>query len=144
MASDFLPASSQRLTEMTANYFFSCCALGYHANQYPGGDKLPRDQYRQHADGRDDGLLDITPDSPQAFSLWYHNREKSVDIPGRSAVVETPRTFHSMYRKMRPVIRFSWLVPPGPEQLRLFVSFLHYIGLAARLQSERLKCSSLD
>ena len=70
--------------------------------------------------------------------------KKSVDIPGRSAVVETPRTFHSMYRKMRPVIRFSWLVPPGPEQLRLFVSFLHYIGLAARLQSERLKCSSLD
>mgnify|MGYP001634655237 FL=1 len=76
VASDFLPAGSQRPSEMTANYFFSCCALGYHANQYPGGDKLPRDQYRQHADGRDDGLLDITPDSPRAFSLWYHNREK--------------------------------------------------------------------
>ena len=28
------------------------------------------------------GSLDITPDSPHAFSLWYHNREKSVGIPG--------------------------------------------------------------
>lgn len=76
VATDTLSADVSRLPAMTANYFFSCCALGYHANQYPGGDKLPREQYQQHADGRDDGLLDIDPDSPEAFSHWYHNREK--------------------------------------------------------------------
>ena len=49
--------------------------LGYVANNYEGLDLSPRDQYFKHADGRDGGLGEIDPDSPEAFSDWYHNRE---------------------------------------------------------------------
>ena len=49
--------------------------MGYVANNYEGLDLSPRDQYFKHADGRDGGLGEIDPDSPEAFSDWYHNRE---------------------------------------------------------------------
>ena len=49
--------------------------LGYAANNYEGLELSPRDQYFKHADGRDGGLGEIDPDSPEAFSDWYRNRE---------------------------------------------------------------------
>ena len=76
IGTDTLPPSTKRLPEMTANDFFRCCALGYQANNYLGTEKTPREQYRQYADGRDDGLGELPPDSPEAFSLWYHDREQ--------------------------------------------------------------------
>jgi len=65
-----------RLPLMTANDFFSFCALGYRANDYKGCEATPREQYYQHADGRDEGLGEIDPDSPDAFENWYHHRER--------------------------------------------------------------------
>ena len=64
-----------RLSNLTANNFFRFCTLGYAANNYEGLELSPRDQYFKHADGRDGGLGEIAPDSPEAFSDWYHNRE---------------------------------------------------------------------
>ena len=71
---DDLDRSVPRLKEITANDFYRWCALGYHANHYPGQEMPLRQQYLRHADGRDDGLGEIDPDSPEAFEDWYHNR----------------------------------------------------------------------
>jgi len=61
-----------RLPEMTAGIYFECCRLGYKANKYKGSNKLDgKELYRRHADGRDDGLLDLDPDSAEEFTAWY-------------------------------------------------------------------------
>ena len=64
-----------RLPAMTANDFFRFCAMGYAANNYPGCDKPPKEQYYLHADGRDDGLKEIDADDPEAFHTWLNDRE---------------------------------------------------------------------
>ncbi len=64
------------LKTMTANDFFSYCALGYKENNYDGCDLPPREQYYKHADGRDDGLGEIDGDSPEAFNAWLHDRSR--------------------------------------------------------------------
>jgi len=73
-------ASSERpkdlLEQMTANDFLKICSYGYAANNYRGIEKSPREQYILHADGRDDGLLDIEPDSPEAFYSWLTDRTR--------------------------------------------------------------------
>lgn len=60
----------ERLSEMTANDFYRFCALGYKAMGYDGCDLPLRKQYDKHADGRDEGLEEIDPDSPEAFRKW--------------------------------------------------------------------------
>jgi hypothetical protein len=64
-----------RIDKMTANDFYSYCALGYAANKYEGTDWPLRQQYERHADGRDDGLGEIDPDSADAFHDWLCNCE---------------------------------------------------------------------
>lgn len=50
--------------------------LEYAANNYDGQAFAPKAQYYRHADGRDDGLKKIDPDSAEAFADWLENREK--------------------------------------------------------------------
>lgn len=76
-ADESLTHGKALLSTMTANDFFRFCAMGYKANNYKGTEKSPREQYYLHADGRDDGLRDIDPDSPDAFAEWYNTRNKS-------------------------------------------------------------------
>lgn len=64
------------LRKMTANDFYRFCAMGYAANNYSGQELTAKEQYYLHADGRDDGLKKIDPDSPEAFADWLENREK--------------------------------------------------------------------
>lgn len=59
-----------------ANDFYRFCALGYAANNYDGQAFALKAQYYRHADGRDDGLKKIDPDSAEAFAGWLENREK--------------------------------------------------------------------
>ena len=65
------------IQNMTAAMFYRFCALGYQENCYDGCELPPKDQYYRHADGRDDGLRDIDMNSVEAFSEWYHHRNKS-------------------------------------------------------------------
>ena len=65
----------QRLPSMTANDFYRFCAYGYEANGYKGTDRTPVEQYYLHADGRDDELREIDPDSPEAFHQWLTERK---------------------------------------------------------------------
>lgn len=65
---DYKP--KQRLSHMTANDFYRYCAIGYKAMGYDGCELPLRKQYEKHADGRDEGLEDIDPTSPEAFREW--------------------------------------------------------------------------
>lgn len=70
-----------RMSSVTANDFFRFCALGYAENRYKGCDKSPKEQYYLHADGRDDDLGDIDPDSPEAFRSWLNDKSRFIGHP---------------------------------------------------------------
>lgn len=74
VGTDKLPPDAPRLPSMTSGDFFRFCAMGYAANHYSDTDKTLLEQYRRHADNRDDGLCDLDQNSPEAFADWYHNR----------------------------------------------------------------------
>jgi hypothetical protein len=64
-----------RLPEMTADLFFDVCRLGYEANDYKGIEKsTSKELYREHADGRDEGLLTLDGSSAEVFDKWYHDK----------------------------------------------------------------------
>ena len=63
-----------RLASMSTGDFYRFCAMGYAANNYSGCEKTPKEQYYLHADGRDEGLEDVDPDSPEAFDAWLSDR----------------------------------------------------------------------
>ena len=65
-----------RMEKMTANDFYRFCAMGYRANNYSGGELSPKEWYLRHADGRDEGLREIDPDSPEAFDVWFFDRDR--------------------------------------------------------------------
>lgn len=75
-ANSRLSENEPRLAHITANDFNRFCAMGYQACGYDIAEKSPKEQYSRFADGRDDGLSEISPDSPEAFALWYHNSER--------------------------------------------------------------------
>ena len=62
-----------RMSSVTVNDFFRFCAMGYAENHYEGCDKSPKEQYYLHADGRDEGLGELDPDSPEVFHAWLHD-----------------------------------------------------------------------
>lgn len=66
---------------MTANDFFRACAIGYKANNYKDCTRTPKEQYKANADGRDEGLTEIDPDSPEAFEEWYFRNDRGGGHP---------------------------------------------------------------
>lgn len=66
---------------MTANDFFAACAIGYQANNYKDCTRSPKAQYEGNADGRDEGLTQIDPDSPEAFEEWYFRENRGGGHP---------------------------------------------------------------
>ena len=63
---------------MTADHFFDYCKIAYIAGQRkddPIDKSLSgREMYESYADGRDEGLLEITGNSPQEFSDWLDGK----------------------------------------------------------------------
>lgn len=66
------------LTAMTADDFFRYCEICYDANDYFPNSKAitPKEKYRKMADGRDDGLLEVPGDQPQALAEWYETHPR--------------------------------------------------------------------
>ena len=64
------------IPHFTAGEFYKLCSLGYKANNYKGCDKTPKEQYYLHADGRDENLGDIDPDSEEEFIAWLHDNTR--------------------------------------------------------------------
>lgn len=58
---------------ITANDFFNACAIAYKANNYKDCTRTPLEQYKGNADGRDEGLTEIDPNSAEAFEKWYNS-----------------------------------------------------------------------
>ena len=67
---DYRHIISNKLPTMTANDFYRFCSIGYNANNYEYCELSPKEQYYKHAEGRDNGLSEIDPDSPEAFYEW--------------------------------------------------------------------------
>jgi len=66
-----------RLHEMTARKYFEYCRLGYMANDYEkSGELSAKELYLKHADGRDEGLRDLIPDSAEEFVAWYDGPDR--------------------------------------------------------------------
>ncbi len=65
-----------QLRSMTANDFYTFCSIGYKALGYAVKGQSPQEQYKKYADGRDDGLSEINPDSPEEFHEWLINRDR--------------------------------------------------------------------
>jgi hypothetical protein len=62
---------------MTLAGFLEACRICYLANDYERikPEMTPRQMYRAMADNRDDGLLEVSSDDPEAFSRWYRERQ---------------------------------------------------------------------
>ncbi|MCR4719795.1 MAG: hypothetical protein K5768_09225 [Firmicutes bacterium] len=73
--------NTTHLDSMTAGDFFRFCAMGYKAMGYTDCDKTPKEQYKSHADGRDDGLLDLDIDSADAFEEWLTSTRMRIGHP---------------------------------------------------------------
>ncbi len=70
------------VTDMTAGKFFECCKLGYVENHYEKADELTaKELYYKYADGRDEGLSEVTEDSPEEFAHWFHDRHRGGGHP---------------------------------------------------------------
>ena len=74
----FSKHSSKSIKGLTANKYFELCKIAYissglklNANQKKMND---RELYKQFADGRHDGLLDISGDSAEEFSDWINHK----------------------------------------------------------------------
>jgi hypothetical protein len=65
---------SKCLDNITLNDFLRYCEICYNANGYFENERAnlsPIEKYRAMADGRHGGMLDIEPNSPDAFKTWY-------------------------------------------------------------------------
>lgn len=71
---------------MTANRYFEYCRIAYIASSEkhdPVDTSLTgREMYRQYADGRHGGLLDIEPDSETAFADWIDGKAGGSPVSG--------------------------------------------------------------
>jgi hypothetical protein len=71
------------IEKMTSGKFFEYCRMGYDANAYfkknPGISNV--DAYSAFADGRDEGLREIDPESEKDFQQWFFDRERSGGHP---------------------------------------------------------------
>lgn len=81
----------ERLDKMTLGLYLDACALGYRANFPEEASLTPRELYKKHADGRDDGLLKLKEDDPEAYENWDPNSDENFNghhpwevIPGHS------------------------------------------------------------
>ena len=77
------------ISKMTASRFYEYCSIGYKANKYENLEGLSaKEQYYKYADGRDEGLSKIDPDSDTEFEVWYNDRQRG----GEAGIAVNPDT----------------------------------------------------
>jgi hypothetical protein len=82
----FLNDKNLTRESMTLNDYFDYCRIAYIAAEEKKGevDKTlsGREMYERYADGRDNGLLSIQPDSEKEFSDWIDGKHPNKTIGG--------------------------------------------------------------
>ena len=120
-------AITARLPSMASGMFFDCCRLGYEANHYSGIDTMTaKELYRAHADGRDDGLLELDGSSAVAFSEWFNGKRLRIGHPWE--VCRGGNSTHiSLYVKCDD--DGWWLVLAGDSYSRSVETIKFYLAL---------------
>jgi hypothetical protein len=73
------PLPAITLSSLTKQHYLRMCEIAYDASSYDtlSPDLSALDRYRRMADGRHEGLVDVSPgDDPQAFARWYSERQR--------------------------------------------------------------------
>lgn len=82
----FHQQQNTQLTTMTAADYFHYCKIAYLAakcqDENIDESLSGREMYARYADGRHEGLLDIAPDSPQAFADWIDGKHPLKKVGG--------------------------------------------------------------
>lgn len=77
---EFIRSTSEniedRIKNMTSGKYFECVRLAYQNNMYDIGNLNDRELYLKYADGRDEGLSEINPDSNDEFDKWYNRKDR--------------------------------------------------------------------
>ena len=159
---DLTARPSDCLTQMTARQFYDACYAGYKAigyeprghyqfedteeehNRYGGASA--KETYYMYADGRDDGLLNVPIDDPDAFASWM-NRERPYYEPNGShpwEVVTSMSISHSIHLYVTNHVgdgtrdsKYHFALAGGdfsrsPETIEFFLG-LYHAGLPVRL-----------
>ena len=89
------------LEQMTARTFYEACAVIYRAlgrkrenatyryeeneseyERYKGDEQTPKEMYYANADGRDNGLMNVPMDDPEAFAEWMNKKGPYYEFNG--------------------------------------------------------------
>lgn len=100
-ANSRLSENEPRLAHITAIDFYRFCAMGYQACGYDIAEKSPKEQYSRFADGRDDGLSEISRILPKHLPCGIIILNASVVTRGKYAEEATLRILIYMFEKMR-------------------------------------------
>ena len=89
---------SDFLNNMTARVFYEACSIAYDAAGYEDrskwkftdsdeeheryGGTTPKEKYYMHADGRDNGLINVPMDDPKEFKLWFNEKGDYYEFNG--------------------------------------------------------------
>lgn len=124
-------------TKMCANDFFDYCKIAYIAAK-PKGHEIDQnlsglELYKQYADGRDNGLLDINPDSTEEFADWIDGTHpKKTDGGHPWEIRRGGNTTHIDLYVSRPSYheKEGFIVTLfGPSTIRLKETICMFLGL---------------
>lgn len=65
-----------RIKNMTSGKYFECVRLAYQNNNYDIDNLTDKELYLKYADGRDEGLSKINPESNIEFDNWYNDKNR--------------------------------------------------------------------
>ena len=68
--------TDDRIKKMTSGKYFECVKLAYEANNYEIGNLTDKELYLKYADGRDEGLCDLSEEDSDQFDKWYNDKSR--------------------------------------------------------------------
>lgn len=108
----FFRKENSTLDSMTANDFFKYCKIAYihgqEKNDHIDENLSGREMYKIYADGRDEGLLDIDPDSETEFADWIDGKHPKKSTGGHPWEIKRGgNTTHISLYVSRPLYGFK-------------------------------------
>ena len=98
-----------RIPEMTLNDYLGFCSICFEARGESIEGLSLEEQYRRYADGRDDGMLDLDPDDPDAFGEFLRT-----SCSGHIWEIRSGHSYSMMHLYVAHDERGYYLVLRGP------------------------------